>query len=240
VLLFSGVWLVYTADRWLDARELKPGHHGTFRHAFARTYRTPLLAAWLVTLMASVALACLVLSRNEWLRCSGLLAAALGYTAVVQGAHPWQLRFCTSGAKQVAVAGLFASGVALFTQPGGVFPPALRAPCLGFFCLALLNLGLIATWECEHDAAAAADALVWAGRGVPDALLAALIGAVFLSGSLAWLAPAANPNLWRPLSAAFVMLLGLRVFGSKLPADTQHSLADLALLAPPWLWLSSC
>jgi len=206
-LLFSSVWLVYTADRWLDVRPRALGYHPTYRHGFVSNYRMPLLVLWFMTLTASFALACLVLNRDEWLRCSGLLAAALIYTAVVQGARSWQQRFCACGAKQVAVAALFASGVALFTQPAGYLPASLRGPSIGFFCLALLNLGLIASWECERDPAAASDALIWAGRHVPRCLRALLIGAVAVSATLWWFAPTASTSLWAPLLLGFTSLL---------------------------------
>jgi hypothetical protein len=241
-LVFAGLWLVYTADRWLDAR--KPGEYlpTSYRHRFAVRHQRALLALWGVVLLSSLALAARYLHPEEWRSCLLLLAAALGYTALVQSSQPTARWFVRSGAKQVAVAALFASGVTLFVAPAGQHR-ILLAPTLAFFGVALFNLLVITGREHQHERA-------WTratshcgpcrslGRIVAVALGAALAALAF--AGLERFPNAVWPGLWGTLAASWLALLGLRqVAGKWLTTDACHVLADLALLVPPltWLWL---
>ena len=112
-LLGAGVWLVYAADRWLDARgegEL------SVRHTFYRRYRLPIAALWFVILALSLGLALTRLGALELAAGLALSALASIYLLRRHGARgqPW---------KELEVALLFGLG-------GGFFPLLAGAPLL--------------------------------------------------------------------------------------------------------------
>jgi hypothetical protein len=241
-LVFAGVWLVYAADRWLDARKPDEFLPTSYRHRFAVRHQRALLTLWAVVLLSSLTLAASCLHPEEWRGCLLLLAAALGYTVLVQSSQLTARRFVRSGAKQVAVAALFAAGVTLFVAPAGQ-PRVLLAPTLAFFSVALLNLLVITGREHQHERQRVQTPSLCGpcrslGRVVTVALGAALAALAF--ACLQRFPTAVRPGLWGSLAASWFALLGLQqVAGKWLTTDACHVLADLALLVPPlaWLWL---
>jgi hypothetical protein len=238
VLLFAGLWLVYTADRWLDARNLVPTPRTSYRHRFAHEHSRALAVCWLVVLMSSVGFAVTVLSAAEWRRGVLLVLGAVAYTVCIHFGRRRLTVLAHAGVKEVAVAGLFTLGITLFSARTESSPLTLLAPNLAFFGLALLNLVWIAELERQQDRAHAlasiAQGPVAAQSGVRA--LALLCVASGLSANAlqgAWGAPH-----WAAFIASFAALAAVRRHGEHLSTDTSHALADAALLLPLAVWPS--
>jgi hypothetical protein len=202
-LLVSAVWLIYAADRALDAWR---GTGARPRHEFYRRHWRAVLPIWISVLavagwVAWTWLPAQLLDRGAW------LAAAVGaYFAVV---HCSRLRW----PKEAAVAVIFGLGASLAAWTGvetsyDVFTVIL------FACLCWINCAAISEWE--------------QGSGHwPIGMLAACVGLAALAvlhRERPILAGAEASS-----AAAFVLLDCGRL---KLSADALRVLADVALLSP--------
>ncbi len=205
-LLVSAVWLIYAADRTLDAWSgsgLRP------RHEFYRRHWRVVLPVW----TAVLALAC-------WLAWTGLprpvfehgawITAAVGvyFVAVHATRRKWP--------KEAAVAVIFGLGasVAAWTR---VETRADVITVILFSCLCWINCVAIEHWE--------------SGRNdFPVALLSACVG---IAAIVILVRDRPILGCAEALSAAAFVLLDLRRL--KLSADALRVLADAALLSPIFL-----
>ena len=215
LLLGAGVWLVYAADRWLDA-------HGegelSLRHRFYRRYRLSIAALWFVVLALSLGLALTRLGALELTAGLALTALAVAYLL---------RRHLTRGQpfKELEVAGLFGLGVGFFL----LFAGAPRLPLLEllapFITLCFVNVALIGLWEGDERSAPLALRFPALERALP-------VWAFVLAGACL-LAAVFGP--YRPvyLAAALSTLsLGLLAKSATFKPATRHVLADAALLTP--------
>ncbi len=208
-LLVSAVWLIYTADRALDAWRgagMRP------RHEFYRRHWRAVLPVWTLVFAATVWLAWTGLPRQLFERGVWLGAAVLVYFAAVHSTH-WRWP------KEAAVAVIFALGASLAAWTR-VETRADVVTVILFSCLCWINCIAIEVWE--QDAA-------WERRAVnfPVGALSACVG---LAALLVLLHD--RPVLGgaeASSAAAFVLLDRGRL---KLSPDAVRVLADAALLSP--------
>jgi hypothetical protein len=203
VLLLLTVWLIYAADRTLDAWK---GNCHSPRHEFYRRRWRILLPVWLAVLGLTGWLAAEHLSPGLFVRGVILLAAVSSYFALV---HSGILR----GPKEAAVGVLFALGASLEAW-SKVKTPADVATILLFSGLCWMNCIAIQRWEGER--------LDWSPS----------IAAIVLACAAVVLLYAHRPVLGgAELASAFAFLLLDRVH-RKLSVDAVRVLADVALLSP--------
>lgn len=203
VLLLLTVWLIYAADRTLDAWK---GECHSPRHEFYQRRWKGLLPVWVAVLGLTGWLAAERLSAGLFLRGVILLAAVGVYFALV---HSGILRW----PKEAAVGVLFALGASLQAW-GKVQTPADVATILLFSGLCWMNCIAIQKWEGER--------LDWSPSAAAIALACA-------AGVLLY---AHRPVLGgAELASAFGFLLLDRV-RRRLSADAVRVLADVALLSP--------
>src|SRR6185437_906439 len=164
-LLAVAVWLIYVADRTLDAWRGAPGTAEQPRHEFYRRHWRTLLPIWMAALGGGAWLA--------WSRLPGPLfveglAVASGTALYLAAVHlaPGLLR--RAGCKESAVAVLFGLGASLAAWPRVQTTSDVLAILL-FSCLCWMNCAAIADWEHGRElrasviAAAALVALIAAG-----------------------------------------------------------------------------
>lgn len=203
LLLLMTVWLIYTADRTLDAWR---GDVGSPRHEFYRRHWRELLPVWMTVLGFTAWLAAERLPEGLFLRGLILLAAVGVYFALV---HSSVLRLH----KEAAVGVLFALGASLVAW-GKVKTPADITTILLFSGLCWMNCIAIQKWEGEK--------LDWSPS----------IAAIVVGCAAATLLYAHRPVLGgAELASAFGFLLLDRV-RPRLSADAVRVLADVALLSP--------
>jgi hypothetical protein len=144
VLLFCCTWLVYCADRTLDAAE-SGGKTETARHAIQLRGKPIWLGVSAAVLVVAIVLAAMTLNSRAWLG-GGVV---LGFTAIHFGATHWWLgmrsRFWP---KEWHVGFVFSVGCAL--QVWSLSPsawPSLLLPVIGFGALCAMSCSHITAWE---------------------------------------------------------------------------------------------
>ena len=203
LLLLLTVWLIYSADRTLDAWR---GDSHSPRHEFYRRHWRELLPMWMTVLGLTAWLAAERLSPELFLNGLILLAAVGVYFALV---HSRVLRMH----KEAAVGVLFALGASLVAWEK-VKTPADVATILLFSGLCWMNCIAIQKWEGEK--------LDWSPS----------VAAIVVACAAAALLYAHRPMLGgAELASAFGFLL-LDLVRPRLSADAVRVLADVALLSP--------
>ncbi len=204
VLLVCAVWLIYAADRALDAWR---GAGCQPRHEFYRRYWRIVLPVWSCVLIASVRLAWTGLSRFLFGRGLWLVGAVVLYLAAV---HLLPSRW----PKEAAVAVLFALGASLaaWTQ---VRTASDVLTVLLFSCLCWINCVAISQWEGPTR-------IHW-----PVSELAAGVGIAALL-----LLHQQRPVLGCAEAASAIAFVWLDRSRPRLSPDALRVLADVALLSP--------
>jgi hypothetical protein len=203
LLLLMTVWLIYAADRTLDAWR---GDVHSPRHEFYRRHWRGLLPVWIAVLSVTAWLAAKRLPQDLLLHGIILLAAVGVYFALV---HASVLRLH----KEAAVGVLFALGASLVAWEK-VETPADVTTILLFSGLCWMNCIAIQKWEGEK--------LDWSPN------IAAIVVAC-AAGALLYAHPPVLGGA--ELASAFGFLLLDRV-RPRLSADAVRVLADVALLSP--------
>jgi hypothetical protein len=249
ILLVASVWLIYAADRALDAWR---GECESARHRFYRAHWRVLLPIWMAVLASSAWLALTRLPPVLQRRGFFLLAAVVVYLAVVHGGMPknWDrhlFRFrkplsprahgakkavcpffrqkrCVGPpwAKEAVVGLLFALGASLAAWTK--VRTAIDAVAIVlFFVLCWINCAAIQKWE----AGACTFSVDWPAGALP--VCSAAIGVALLAVVLLWMH---RPVLGgAELASAFAFVL-LDRSGRRFSPDALRVLADVALLSP--------
>jgi hypothetical protein len=206
VLLVLAVWLIYAADRTLDAwtgSSLRP------RHEFYRRHWRALLPLWILVLTAGSALAWLCLTPE--LLFSGLaVGAGVALYFVLLHLGIFQKT------KEAAVAVLFALGATLSAWPNVRTAADIEAIAL-FSCLCWINCVAIEHWEGEAKWPIAAPAGFVA--------FAAVLLSIFSS----------RPVLGGAVAASALCFVLLDCARRHFSSDALRVLADVALLSPLFL-----
>ncbi len=218
LLLLVTVWLIYSADRTLDAWR---GECDTQRHEFYRRHWRDLLPLWVAVLGLAGWLAAIHLKPGLFLRGTILLTAVATYFAVVHCRFHFRFHpFALAGAgtrsrwpKEAVVGVLFALGASLVAW-GKVKTSADAATILLFSALCWMNCVAIQKWEGEG--------LDWS-PGIAASLLACAAGILLY---------AHRPVLGGAEMASACAFLLLDRVRPRLSADALRVLADVALLSP--------
>jgi len=208
VLLALAVWLIYAADRMLDAWR---GCIEQPRHAFYRRYWRAVLPIWIAVLGMSSWLA--------WSRLPGPLfmegaLVASGTGLYLTAVHLAPRLVARTRAKESAVAVLFGLGASLAAWPGVQTTSDVLAILL-FSGVCWMNCAAIEDWE--RGAGLRPSLLV-------AAALVAIIAAVFLREH--------RPVLGSAETAGVLGLILLDRMRSRYSAEALRVLADVALLTP--------
>jgi hypothetical protein len=215
VLLVSAVWLIYAADRALDAWR---GCGDRPRHEFYRRHWRAILPVWTIVLSATAWLAWTQLPGRTFEHGVWLAAAIVVYFAAVHlSARGSQRKW----PKEAAVAVIFALGASLASWTR-VETRADVFTVIFFSCLCWINCVAIENWEHgeEHGGE-------HGPSPYPLGLMAACVGLaaiLILHHQRPILASAEASS-----AAAFVLLDRSRL---KFSADALRVLADAALLSP--------
>lgn len=205
LLLVLAVWLIYAADRTLDAWT---GSAARPRHEFYRRHWRALLPLWIAVLAAGFALAWIRLTPKLFLSGLALGGAVLLYFVLLHLG-------IFQRTKEAAVAALFAVGATMSAWPNIRSAADVEAIIL-FSCLCWINCVAIEHWEGESK---------WP--------IAAAAG--FVAIAAAALLFSSRPILgWAVVASAlcFVLLDCERRHFSR---DALRVLADVALLSPLFL-----
>lgn len=217
LVLGLSVWLIYLADRWLDARKCPPEQLLSARHRFSKTYSVPIAVGWCLLLLINIGLALRHLEPWCFHRGLILLAVAASYTYLNQ---MWSRRFFP---KEIAVALIFTAGPQVF------LPLPTPWNTLGaWFMLCLLNCLLIAYRERAIDAKMCTRSIA-TKISHPYILWAIGLGTGILATAspLGWL-------IGLPLLGSLILQIGASV----IPIELFRVLCDeLLLLAPICYWL---
>ena len=205
LLLVLAVWLIYAADRTLDAWT---GSSQRPRHEFYRRHWRALLPLWLLVLAAGSALAWLRLTPELFL--SGVaLAAAVGLYFALLHLGVFQKT------KEAAVAILFALGATVSAWPNIRTAADVEAIAL-FSCLCWINCVAIEHWE-----------------GEPKWPIAPAAGFLALASTL--LLFSSRPVLGGAVAASALCFVLLDCARRRFSRDALRVLADVALLSPLFL-----
>lgn len=203
ILLVAAVWLIYTADRVLDAWR---GSCAAPRHEFYRRHWRIVLPIWLVVFAATAWIAWTQLSRPVFARGAWLGVAVALYFAAVHGVRrKWP--------KEAAVAVIFALGASLAAWTR-VETRADILTVILFSCLCWINCVGIEQWEQGQSR-------------FPVGLIAAGVGLMAL-----FLLFRERPVLASAEAASAAALFLLDRGRLNLSSDALRVLADAALLSP--------
>ena len=207
VLLVLAVWLIYAADRTIDAwtdSGFEP------RHEFYKRHWRALLPLWVLTFAAGLAVAWLWLSRELFYGGLALGAAVLLYFVLLHlGIFEWT--------KEAAVAILFALGATLSAWSNVKTAADVEAIVL-FSCLCWINCAAIDNWESPAR---------------PKFSIAAVASFVALAAVL--LLFAHRPVIGGAVAASAVCFVLLDCARRYFSRDALRVLADVALLSPLFL-----
>lgn len=214
-LLVLAVWLIYAADRVLDAWT---ADSHLPRHEFYRRHWRTVAPVWGVVFAVTGWLAWTRLNASLFERGTVLLAAVAVYFATVHGLRRSFLK--TLWPKETAIAVLFALGASLAAW-GEIRSAADFAAIFLFSCLCWINCMAIEQWErrsFNHWPIGATAMLVAGGAALLLYDHRPVLGGAEVASAL-----------------AFVFLDGLVTSGRgqhRLSGDALRVLADVALLSP--------
>ena len=224
VILGLSVWLVYVADRLLDAGKLDLSQPHTFRHVLHAKHRRVFAAAWMLAFGTVGVLALRLLNPREILLGTGVAAAVLAYAAGIHLTNKKRPVFT----KELQVGLVFGAGVTLSVWAQAPSLQLLFSSLL-FAALCSLNCLLIAVWEQRVDRAQHQPSLALTLPHLPSLLPPILI--LFSSGTLALTLLLPHP-LTLSLSLAAVLLWLLNCYQHAFSRESLRVLADVALLTP--------
>jgi hypothetical protein len=208
ILLALAVWLIYAADRMLDA--WRGGEHQP-RHEFYRRYWRTVLPVWSAVLAVGAWMACTQLPSELLARGVLLAACAALYLAAV---HLAPGRWKSAGRKEAAVAVLFALGATLAAWPE-VETAYDVVSILLFSYLCWMNCTAIEDWEHGREARAGI---------VVAAALVAVTAAILLREH--------RPVLGCAETASALGLVALDRLRARISPEALRVLADAVLLTP--------
>ena len=225
LLLYAAVWLIYSADRWLDGRTLGEGAR-TQRHLFYARCGQVILWCWLGVGAATFTASLFLLTQAQFWGAAALGTLMLGY---LSRRHRGDR---TTHPKELQIAVIFALGVVFLPLLSGMSAPLLL--CGGLFgVLIFLNCAYIARWEGDLDQETAPFAVRAPWFDAHLGLLA--LAFALLCGVGGVLFGPLRP-LFTALTLSALLLYGLEHLSSPLSPAARRVLADAALLTP-LLWL---
>lgn len=224
--MFVAVWLLYAADRLLDARPGSSDRELEERHRFHNAHRRTFLTTAALASLALVAL--LHTLPAATLHLYTLLATLLGAWLLL--VHARALPAPHRLPKELAVGLFFPAAVFIPTVARG---PALRAqllaPAILFAATCTLNCLFVYAWEHPHDRSFAHVTTRWATRHLRTLTVITICASIALAFALRHDAVFTLPSACA-ISAA--ILLVLHRFRAQFRRTDLRALADAALLSP--------
>jgi hypothetical protein len=205
VLLVLAVWLIYAADRTIDAWT---GSSQRPRHEFYRRHWRTLLPLWIFALAAGSAIALTRLTPELLLAGSALAGAVLLYFFLLHHG-------IFQKTKEMAVALLFGLGATLSAWPNVRTAADMEAIAL-FSCLCWINCVAIEHWEGESK---------WPIAAAAGFVALAAVTLLFSS----------RPVLGGAVAASALCFVLLDCARRRFSRDALRVLADVALLSPLFL-----
>jgi hypothetical protein len=236
VAMFVAVWMIYAADRLLDARlldiDVRPNHDLESRHRFHHFHRNHFLPAILLSTPALVYLLTRIDARA--LHLYVLLATLLGVWMLLIHARPLSKGVTNTNRlpKELAV-GLFFPA-AIFIPTVARIPtlrPTLLPVAILFACVCTLNCLYLYAWEHPAPRLHAHLTTRWATAHLTQiATVILTVATLILSASIFTASITRLPALACALSAAALILLN--AFRRRIIPVHLRAAADLALLTP--------
>jgi hypothetical protein len=226
ILLAASVWLIYAADRALDAWR---GECVSPRHRFYGAYWRILLPVWMAVLALSAWLALTQLPMVLLRRGCFLLAAVAVYLVVIHGFRRHLRRLWSPPfTKEASVGFLFALGASLAAWTN-VRTAVDAASIALFFMLCWINCAAIQKWESGPPLGLTR----LAKKSTPDIIDWpvgwAATGVALLALALLWMH---RPVLGGAEMASAFAFLALDRAGRRFSPEVLRVLADVALLSP--------
>jgi len=225
-VLTLSIWLVYTADRWLDVGSLPVKLIPTMRHRWVKQNRRVLPAIWLGTLLITLIVAYRGLTSLQLLTGLAVMVLSILHTL---GSH---VHFTPALPKEARIGLIFAAGISL----GVLGQPVPLGPCLlalaAFALLCTLNCLLLAIRECAIDRQLGRFSFALQHRSAARCAHGLAIAICFLGLTLYPTLPVFAHCL---LTTACALWL-LTPLAPKIPHETYRVLLDTLMLMPS-LWL---
>ncbi len=237
LVLFNTVWIIYTIDRYLDARSIKKERLRLPRHQFHARYSRLLVFFLGTVLFITTAVAFYFLDKNILYQGTLLSFLVLGYMLIahhfLKGMENSLALFLLS--KEVLVGILFSSGTFLVISTRAPFSQWGIA-ALFFAVLCFLNCAWISLWEKECDEHQEQRSLATCYENLEEVLIWGTMGflGIALGGSFL------SESSWKWFyGCAFVSaggLLALYFLKDRVGLFTKRVGADLVLWIPLLLW----
>jgi hypothetical protein len=227
IALFLTAWLIYLADRFADASNLKPNSPRSLRQEFCLRH----WEIWLATLALVAGFDAYVIWRTTALQ-TFVVGAIIGLLAVVYLVvnHPLGSIWRLLPAKELAIGLLFAAGTVVALLPRIPVAPGFPIAASGFAVLCALNCISIAGWERELDRAQGKMSIATRHpritRHINSMCLLVALAAITLAFAFRLAAP-----IFACLGVSALLLRWLGAWSS-LGTDERTALADLVLLTP--------
>lgn len=241
--MFLAVWILYAADRLLDAKplftapsslDLEERHH--FHHRHRRHFFPAILCAAIPLVLL------LHRTADAVLHLYVLLASLLGVWLLLIHARPAPSSTAHRLPKELAVGIFFSAAIFIPTVArASALRPVLAPQALAFGALCTLNCLFLFAWEHPHGAHHAHPTTRWAIRHLTALTITAALasGALALAGTVPQAAVLLDftplPDAAAPLlacSLSCLLLLLLHRVRHSLRALTLRAAADLVLLTP--------
>ncbi len=221
VALFLAVWLLYVADRLLDARSPGSAHGLQARHLFHARYQRVFLVTAAVAAMALASLLAMMPPADR--RLDVILAACLlGWFGLIHWLSP------AGALPKELVTGLFFGAAACIPALTRHSAGSIAFDAALFAALCTLNGLLISDWE---------QPLGQRVRGVsPSRRSAALASALLLLILFAFLFTTLQLAFLLAIALATLLLLALQAARDSIAPTTLRACADLVLLTPVFFW----
>jgi len=220
-------WLIYLADRLVDASALKSGPPRSLRQEFCLRHR----GVWISGLVIIAGLDAFVIwwSTAAVTFFAGAVVGLLALIYLVLN-QPLGLIWRSLPAKEIAIGLLFAAGTFVALLPAIPSPPGFVFAAIGFAALCSLNCVSIACWERELDRAQGKVSVATRHPGIARYVRTICLFLALTAFALAIPLPLALPILVC-IGVSALLLQGLDASSSLAP-DQRTALADLVLLTP--------
>ncbi len=221
VALFLAVWLLYVADRLLDARSPNSQHALQARHLFHARHQRVFLRTALVAATALASLLALLPSADRRLDIA-LAACLLGWFGLIHWLSPMR------ALPKELMTGLFFGAAACIPALTRHSAASIAVDAALFAALCTLNGLLISDWEQPFGHRV---------QGVsPSRRSAALASALLLLILFGFHFHGLQPAFLLAIALATLLLLALQAGRDKFAPTTLRACADLALLTPVFFW----
>ena len=226
------VWLIYVADRLLDAARLDETKLVTFRHRFHRLHRQRLAWAWIAVLVVDACVVYLQIDPSVQSLGMVLAVAVLVYGASVHFAVTPQKIL----PKEVQIGALFAAGVSLIVWREAISVELMVTMLLSAI-LFTCNCIVVAIGEKQIDQAQSFDSMPLRFDGTEKLLIATMLALAVVSVALGLTDGIPVLVAWSLSFCCLVLLLVFRMQRRfhRVSSDTWAGglIADLTLAIPP-------